>query len=290
MMHARTWGFMLATLAGPAVLPAWSAGDVNPLTGTPLSLEQMHWTLEQARLEEQLQASLLNRRKFELERQRLDGAVPDGNPAPAAPGAGVLPLAAAPTASGMGAGQQADRLGQRVPLPTAAVRAPRTSASGHRRTAGAPPPAWTVVGARIQAGQWCLLVAESGELWPVCPGEWRRGHHVEAVTATAFTVDGVAHTLDVPATQLRRDGPTAATPEVDDAQTGGPPWPADDSGPALLEPGRAWSASVPAERAAGSGPGPGRGPGPGLISPSPGAGPTAAIDHGAVAGLPLLQP
>ena len=67
----------LSTALLPLLVCAQSTAQrpVNPLTGIPLSLEDMHWTLEQARLEEQLQASLLNRRKFELERQRLDTSI-----------------------------------------------------------------------------------------------------------------------------------------------------------------------------------------------------------------------
>ena len=76
--------------------------EVNPLTGMPLSLEEMHWTLEQAHLEEQLQASLLNRRKFEIERQHLDasGGTVDGIggalPMLQTPGSGVAAPAGHP--------------------------------------------------------------------------------------------------------------------------------------------------------------------------------------------------
>jgi hypothetical protein len=179
------------------------AADVNPLTGVPLSLEQTHWALEQARLEEQLQASLLNRRKFELERQRLDTATADAPMVPGEPSTALRPPSEIRRAALLPPAQLARPSPPPVTPAIGARTTVRRGAGDHRQK---PPPVvpWTVVGVRTQGAQWCVLVLEDGQLWPGCPGDWRRGHHVDEVSATDYTVDGVSFALDVPLTHLQR--------------------------------------------------------------------------------------
>lgn len=218
------WLAILAVPRSGAEAPSGSERAVNPLTGAPLSLEQMHWSLEQAHLEEQLQASLLNRRKFELERQRLDlggGAPPSPAGSGAAPGdaswpgsgllAGRAPTAAGPTPvapSPLTAGTAAAGA---VP---AVVAEPAHSRGRLRKASIRQPgedPAWLVVGARARGAAWCLLVSDAQQLLPVCAGEWRRGHHVQAVSAQAYTVDGVSRQFDIPAGRLHAGPPDGTT-------------------------------------------------------------------------------
>ncbi len=227
---------LLAILALPLMATGQSAGPraVNPLTGTPLSLEDMHWTLEQARLEEQLQASLLNRRKFELERQRLElgGLDMPADGRSAMPGSGRAAILGAPGSSalawpGPAAGVSSAPATSGAPLAAAAHPRRLRATSAPVRSSD-----WSVVGVRAQGTAWCLLVAEEGRLWPLCAGDWRRGHHVDAVSEQAYTVDGVPHPLEIPVARLHM--PTAipeSVPESRDLAEPGPP----AGGPAIVD-------------------------------------------------------
>ncbi|MDE3010043.1 MAG: hypothetical protein KGI67_04075 [Pseudomonadota bacterium] len=248
----------LAALAVPQSGAKAQSGPeraVNPLTGAPLSLEQMHWSLEQAHLEEQLQASLLNRRKFELERQRLDlggGAPPSPAGSVAVPGDGSWP------GSGLLGGrvQSAAAAAAVAPLPLppvvgiaraapAVVAEPAHGRTRLRKVSTRQPdedPALQVVGARARGAAWCLLVSEAQQLLPVCAGEWRRGHHVQAVSAQAYTVDGVSRQIDLPAGQLHA-GPSGGTTAAAIVTPAGLPEP--DGGFAASGPGGPGDPAVP---------------------------------------------
>lgn len=199
-----------ATPAVPAT-PGAPDGPVNPLTGVPLSLEQMHWAVEQAHLDEQLQASLLNRRRFELERQRLE----QGGAAALSAAAEGVPYAAAPAVPATAITASPVEARRRAPDPGPDARrthsAPRPERRDSGRTPTPAPAAWQVVGLRAQGNQWCVLVAEAERLWPVCRGEWRRGHYVDAVSEQSYTVDGVVHPFEMAAGQWQASA-TAPAP------------------------------------------------------------------------------
>jgi hypothetical protein len=233
-----------ASVMPPPPVPA-PTRVVNPLTGMPLSLEEMHWSLEQAHLEEQLQASLLNRRKFELEREHLDanGGTPDlasgGMPMLQVPGSGV----AAPggradgTAGRPPGGQPAMTAG-----PASPQEAPRRRAPTLQRTAPAvaSPDRWTVVGVRAQGSAWCLLFMDGEQLSPACAGDTRQGHHVDAVSAQGYTVDGHAFSVNIPVARVRRAGAASVPPEGDPSTAAG------DAGEPVAADGPALVAGLPA--------------------------------------------
>jgi hypothetical protein len=216
---------VLVVLTGCAGRAALAGEEVNPLTGAPLSLERSHWALEQARLEEQLQASLLNRRKFEIERQRLEsGLLPgDGANAGDAGARAPAPGRLAPSLPGGASGTPAldgrsVALSTQATLPAASLAAPDARAptansgkSPRRRLRARSAQAattstgeWTVIGVQASGTRWCVLIEESDRLEPVCAGQSRHGHHVDAVAADRYTVDGVPHRLDIPGTRLAR--------------------------------------------------------------------------------------
>ncbi len=181
----------LAAARARAPTPTPTPGhDVNPFTGVPLSLEQARWALEQSRLEEQLQASLLNRRKLESERQRLEGAGLE--PALAAP---LSALHAPPVATVGGksdglprkSGDGADRMTARP------GRRDRTASFA--QPVGQRPP--VILGVRQNQGQWCVLVQQPAGMQAVCPGQAIQGQTLQSVSAQGYQLGGIQHALDV---------------------------------------------------------------------------------------------
>ena len=188
----------VATAVATAAVPA----AVNPFTGVPLSLEQARWALEQSRLEEQLQASLLNRRKLESERQRLEGsAIP--------PAAVVTVSRAVPLVRP-----------RRPPAVTLPIHRPADApADGGAGPATASP---LVLGVRQLNGQWCLLVQEMSGLQSVCAGQRIQDQPLQAVTAQGYRLGGVQHALEVGPILLpaARTG-AAANPRTNDMPSSG---------------------------------------------------------------------
>lgn len=228
-------GLLLSAAASPAGDP------INPFTGAPLSLEHARWALEQARLDEQLQSSLLNRRKFEVERQRLDlpdspalpGTMatrsaevswPAGKPAGISPSTGVLTAPAgalsAETArarpTGLGSGAPAG-----VGLSDASVPGLQPLRRSDSETGSRPPAKRRVVkareiphivGVRGQSAGWCLLIEDPPDLAEVCPGAQLAGRHLDSVSAEQYVLDGVGHALLVPVARLPAASPPFGTP------------------------------------------------------------------------------
>ncbi len=192
--------FLLVAENAGAVPPDSDAAAVNPFTGSPRSLEQARWALEQSRLEEQLQQSLLNRRKLEAERQRLEGTGSGSWPSPSGgllPGEGTALPGPAPGATL--AGRPTPPL---AVAPTAGRQGTHALRSSSRHVAVAPPPP-RVLGVRQGSDGWVLLCAEQGQLRVLRPGEAIGHATLQAVTAEGYRLDGVFHAVEVGAVRLQ---------------------------------------------------------------------------------------
>jgi hypothetical protein len=185
-----------ASVGSPAeAKPAPSVDAVNPFTGRALMLEKKQLELEEAKLEEQLAAAILSRRKFEAETRRLG----------AESGA---PKLTAPVAS------EGNRFGAQAVLRRSAPGATAAASSGPRRKHAlipralqspaivapipapvASPTAPRVVGWAKFNGNDYALMQDQAQIRTVAVGASIGGRRIDRVLDNSVVVDGVAHAI-----------------------------------------------------------------------------------------------
>jgi hypothetical protein len=186
------------------------AAAVNPFTGTDLAVERKQVELERAKLDEQIAAAELNRRKYQLEMQRL-GATPDlasfpGTLPGTLPGLPVATPPMPPAAVSLNVTEGTARAERAsAARPSAATSA--TPASARRKAAQsavagpAKSPQGIVLVAVVESGGSRRAVfSADGRYLRAVPGDVVLGRRLDSVDAKSAVLGGQTLTLrdDVP--------------------------------------------------------------------------------------------